>query len=65
MTHLTAELTRNQNLVPKRDGRTAPRQTKRGGSPRYPRRKDDTAPTRRVTHTIVMHPLTPRPSPDP
>ncbi len=49
-------------MFPLRPGRSAPRARKRGGSTRYPRRKPDIAPVRNVTHTIVMHPLQPKPT---
>jgi len=47
------------NLIPDRPGRTAPRTRKRGGSHRYPRRKDDARPVRTVSYTIVLQPLKP------
>ncbi len=62
MTHLVTQLIKKDNLVPLRPGRSAPRARKRGGSTRYPRRKPDVAPVRNVTHTIVMHPLQPKPT---
>jgi hypothetical protein len=46
-------------LIPDRPGRTAPRTRKRGGSHRYPRRKDDARPVRTVSYTIVLQPLKP------
>ena len=61
LSHLAAQLCLPANLVPTRPGRTAPRARKRGGSHRYPRRPDHTPAVRAVTHTIVMHPLKPRP----
>jgi hypothetical protein len=57
--HLAAQMVKPANLVPTRPGRTAPRARKRGGSHRYPRRKDNARPVRRVSHTIVLHPLKP------
>lgn len=54
---MAAQLVKRDNLVPARPGRTAPRARKRGGSNRYPRRKDSDRPVRTVTHTIVLHPL--------
>ena len=55
--HLAAQMVKPGNLVPTRPGRTAPRARKRGGSHRYPRRKNTDRPVRRVSHTIVLHPL--------
>ncbi|MGH3569176.1 MAG: hypothetical protein ACRDRH_24765 [Pseudonocardia sp.] len=62
MTHLVTQLTKKDNLVPLHPGPSAPRTRKRGGSTRYPRRKPDIAPIRNLTHTIVMHPLQPKPT---
>ena len=63
MAHAAAQLTHPRNLVPDRPGRSAPRARKRGGSNRYPRRKDTTPPTRTVTYRIVLHLLKPTPNP--
>ncbi len=62
MNHLAAELIKKDNLIRDRPDRSAPLARKRGGSPRYPHRKPDVAPVRTVTHTIVLHPLPPRPT---
>jgi hypothetical protein len=57
--HLATQLVKRDNLIPARPGRTAPRARKRGGSHRYPRRKDSDRPVRTVTHSIVLYPLKP------
>jgi hypothetical protein len=59
LAQLAAELVKPANLTPKRPGRSARRARKRGGSDRYPRRPDGVPAVRRVTHTIVMQPITP------
>jgi len=60
--HLVTELTKTDNLIRDRPDRSAPRARKRSGSTRYPHRATDAAPVRTVTHTIVLHPLPPRPT---
>jgi protein-L-isoaspartate(D-aspartate) O-methyltransferase len=45
-----------------REGRTAPRARKRGGSNRYDRRPANTPAVQTVTYRIVLHPLQPQPT---